>query len=347
MPIVQDFVVVKIDVGAQIYLQTRWCGLAVKVINTNSVKADTLKFAQADLQGFLESASSILEGKREQLQLAWCCIVAGGHLLIEDLPGMGKTTMVKTIAKLLNIPWKRIQCTSDMLPADITGGSVYDQAAREFVFIKGPIFSNLVMADELNRASPKSQSAFLQAMEENAVTIDGQTYDLARPFIVIATQNSLDSAGTNPLPESQLDRFSMSLSLGLPARDIEKKLLVAPARSDLLEAISPISSVSRLIELRKAASDIFVGEQVAEYILDLVEWLRARAHGISHRTALSLTACSRAWALGLGRGYVTPSDVKAVALSVLIHRITPKGSYESATSKALVVTALQAVEVDS
>lgn len=321
--------------------------MAAKVISAERVNADAVKSAQADLEKFLESASSILEGKREQLQLAWCCIVAGGHLLIEDLPGMGKTTMVKTIAKLLNIPWKRIQCTSDMLPADITGGSVYDQGSKEFVFIKGPIFSNLVMADELNRASPKSQSAFLQAMEENAVTVDGQTYDLAKPFIVIATQNSLDSAGTNPLPESQLDRFSMSLSLGLPTRDIEKKLLVSQSRSDLLEVISPISSIGRLIELRKVARDIFVGEQVADYILDVMEWLRARAHGISHRTALSLTACSRAWALGLGRSYVTPSDVQAVALSVLIHRITPKDSYESATSKALIVTALQSVEVDS
>ncbi len=337
---------VKIKGNPDGYFHERRCFLAVKLVNPHHVSTDILKSAPRDLQLFLEGASNILEGKREQLQLAWCCIVAGGHLLIEDLPGMGKTTMVKTIAKLLNLPWKRIQCTSDMLPADITGGSVYDQSSKEFVFIRGPIFSNLVMADELNRASPKSQSAFLQAMEENAVTVDGQTYDLAKPFVVIATQNSLDSAGTNPLPESQLDRFSMSLSLGLPARDIEKKLLVSKSRSDLLETISPMSSLTRLAELRKAAADVYVGEQVADYILDFAEWLRSRAHGISHRTILSLTACSRAWALGMGRDFVTPSDVQAVAMNVLIHRIAPKGTYESATAKALIVTALQSVEVD-
>lgn len=321
--------------------------MAVKLINPNNVHATTIKNASADLNRFLEGASLVLEGKKEQLQLAWCCLVAGGHLLIEDLPGMGKTTMVKTIAKLLNLPWKRIQCTSDMLPADITGGSVYDQSAKEFVFIRGPIFSNLVMADELNRASPKSQSAFLQAMEENAVTVDGQTYELPKPFIVIATQNSLDSAGTNPLPESQLDRFAMSLSLGLPAREIEKKLLQSSARAEILESLSPTCSIERLIELRLAAGSVFIGEPVADYILDLAEWLRSRAHGVSHRTVLALTACSKAWALGLGRDFVTPSDVQAVAHHVLVHRISAKDSIETASAKALVVTALGSVEVDT
>lgn len=321
--------------------------MVLKFANPNALKSSDGSSAPRDLEEFLDGASAILEGKKDHLQLAWTCLVAGGHLLIEDLPGMGKTTMVKTIAKLLDLPWKRIQCTSDMLPADITGGSVYDQVSKEFVFIKGPIFSNLVMADELNRASPKSQSAFLEAMEEYAVTVDGKTYQLPRPFMVIATQNSLDSAGTNPLPESQLDRFTMSLSLGLPGRDTEKKLLTSKPRSDMLDEAVPTSSLGRLLELRKSASSIFVGDHVAEYVLNLADWLRERAYGVSPRTVLALTGCGRAWALGGGREFVIPADIRAVAPHVLQHRLSPKEGYESSSPKSLIMTALQSVDVDS
>lgn len=272
-------------------------------------------------------------------------MVAGGHILIEDLPGMGKTTMVKLLARIFDLPWKRVQCTSDLLPADITGGNVFDDASRTFVFHPGPLFANLVMADELNRASPKSQSAFLQAMEEGSVTVDGVTYDLPRPFVMIATQNSLDSSGTNPLPESQLDRFMMSISLGLPARSGEKKLLMGPPRTAAIEALSPQYSTEKLLSMREAVANVFVSEKVADYILDLAEWLRERSYGFSPRTALALSGCARAWAFGCNRDFAIPSDVQEVATSVLNHRLTPKDRGVFATVASLVSAALTSVEV--
>jgi MoxR-like ATPase len=306
---------------------------------------DEVVAAADDMKKFIAAASSVVVGKDHQLKMAWCCVVAGGHLLIEDLPGMGKTTMVKTIARLLDLPWKRVQCTSDMLPADITGGSVYDEASKSFLFMRGPIFANLVMADELNRASPKSQSAFLQAMEELSVTVDGQTYELPKPFIVMATQNSLDSSGTNPLPESQLDRFMMSLSLGVPTRDVEKKLLTSPPRADLLETLPPVISSNRLVQISRLASSVHVGERVADYIMDFAQWIRDRAHGVSPRTVLALTASSRAWALSHGRDFVTPADVQEVAISVLQHRLTSKRQGEALSRQDIVIEALKTVEV--
>ena len=300
----------------------------------------------SELAAFLSKASAVLIDKDQQLRLAWCCIAAGGHLLIEDAPGMGKTTMVKLIAKLCNLPWKRIQCTSDMLPADITGGNIFDEAARAFVFMKGPLFTNLVMADELNRASAKSQSAFLQAMEENSVTVDGETYQLESPFIVIATQNSLDSAGTNALPESQLDRFMMSISLGLPGRSSEKRLLMEPPRKDSIDGLTPVLSREGLLSLQDGVSRVHAGDRVAEYILDLVSWIRERAHGLSPRAVLALTACSRAWAYGEGRDFIMPSDVKAVAKAVLCHRLTLLGSAGFHSPGELVDAALKNIDSD-
>lgn len=300
---------------------------------------------------FIERAGTVLIDKNQQMLSAWCCIAAGGHLLIEDLPGMGKTTMVKLLAKLFNLPWKRIQCTSDLLPADITGGNIYDNSANKFRFIKGPLFANLVMADELNRASPKSQSAFLQAMEESQVTVDGETYVLPEPFIVIATQNALDSAGTNPLPESQLDRFMMSISLGLPGRDSEKRLLMEPPRANLIEKLEPVYSSEKLNEIRFNVANIHVGDRVADYILDLCEWIRTRANGLSPRTVLALTASAKAWGFADGRDFVMPADVQSVAHAVLCHRLTPRGnldvkqSMQVNTPASIVAEALATVEV--
>ncbi len=300
-----------------------------------------------ELRRFLDAASRVLVEKESSLRLSWCCIMAGGHLLIEDVPGVGKTTMVKLIAKLLNLPWKRIQCTSDILPADITGGSVFDQKSGEFSFIKGPIFANLVMADELNRASPKSQSAFLQAMEEGAVTVDGTMHALPSPFIVVATQNPMDSAGTNPLPESQLDRFMMAISLGFPARSGERKLLTEPSRADLIEATSPLFDLAELSKLRMQINSIYVGDAVADYILNLAEWIRARAEGCSPRSLLALTACAKAWSFGCQRDFIQPSDVQAVAPFVLGHRLTPKNVGLSESGSDIVAAALRSVQVDS
>ena len=314
---------------------------SIKILSKNP-EAQNLN---AELSEFLVNASTVLVDKQQQLRLAWCCLVAGGHILIEDLPGMGKTTMVKLIAKLFDLPWKRIQCTSDMLPADITGGNVFDDSTRTFVFHKGPLFTNLVMADELNRASPKSQSAFLQAMEESTVTVDGVTYPLVQPFVVIATQNSLDSAGTNPLPESQLDRFMMSISLGLPDRAGERQLLMDPPKSQTLDSLKPIFSIERLREMQNHVARVHVGERVADYILDLAEWLRARSHGFSPRTALAITACARAWAFGANRDFVMPADIQAVATSVLSHRLTTSNQAGIKNTRALIEMAIKSVEV--
>jgi MoxR-like ATPase len=296
-----------------------------------------------ELAAFIARAGSVLIDKDEPLRLSWCCMLAGGHLLIEDAPGMGKTTLVKLIAQLFDLSWKRIQCTNDLLPADVTGGNIYDDATRNFRFMQGPIFANLVMADELNRASAKSQSAFLQAMEENAVTVDGETHALPDPFVLIATQNPLDSAGTNPLPESQLDRFTMSLSLGLPNRSSEKRLVMDPPKRDVMATLEPVMTVETLMTLRSGVMAVHVGERVADYILDLVGWIRERADGISPRTVLALTACSKAWAFGAGRDFVTPSDVQAVARAVLCHRLLLTNDHGFHHAKELVDAALKSV----
>ncbi len=298
-----------------------------------------------ELARFIAAAETVLVDKSAQLRLAWCCVMAGGHLLIEDLPGMGKTTMVKLMARLLALPWKRVQCTSDMLPADITGGSVYNDSAKTFEFHPGPLFTNLVMADELNRASPKSQSAFLQAMEEQAITVDGVTRKLPDPYVVIATQNSLDSAGTNPLPESQLDRFMMAISLGLPARAGEKELLMESGRAARIDTLDPVCSPAEMAGIRAAVAAVSVSDKVADYILDLATWLRSRAFGFSTRTAIALTAAARSWAYAHGRDYVMPGDVQAVAKAVLAHRLNPKGTATLEGSQALIEGAIKAVEV--
>lgn len=294
------------------------------------------------LGSFLKQASIVVVNKERSLQLAWTCLLAGGHLLIEDLPGMGKTTIVKVIAKLFDLPWKRIQCTNDLLPSDITGGNVYDNLKGQFVFHAGPLFSNLVMADELNRASPKSQSAFLQAMEEGSVTVDGETYRLPQPFVMIATQNSLDSAGTNPLPESQLDRFMMSIAIGLPGRDGERKLLMDTARGDRLEALESVLRCDDLLRIRKEVDAIHVAERVANYVLDIADFIRERADGFSPRCAVALTTAAKAWAFSHQRSFLIPDDVKEVIESVLLHRLVVRAS-SNISAQALVGEALKAI----
>ena len=291
--------------------------LAARLMTVSSAK-------NARLAEFLDKSGTVVVRKEEALRLAWTCIIAGGHLLVEDLPGMGKTTMVKVIAQLLNMPWKRIQCTNDLLPADISGGNIYDSAKGQFVFHPGPLFSNLVMADELNRASPKSQSAFLQAMEEGFVTIDTATHRLPNPFVIIATQNSQDSIGTNPLPESQVDRFLMSVSLGLPDRDGERQLLMDNGRADRILQLSPVLGLNELIEIRKEVESIHVAERLANYILDIVDYLRERTHGLSPRGALALVSAARAWAWGCQRSFVIPDDIRDVIKPVLVHRLVLK-----------------------
>lgn len=291
--------------------------LAVK--RTKDISSDQQKVRQ-----FLELASSVILDKERELKLAFCCLLARGHLLIEDVPGMGKTTLVKTFAKLLGLNFNRIQCTNDLLPSDILGVSIYSEHTRAFEFIKGPIFSQLVLGDELNRATPKSQSACLQAMEEMQVSIDGVTYPLPEPFFFAATQNYQESIGTFPLPDSQLDRFTMRISLGAPSREAQKELLAGMSRAKMLDDMPACLSAEQVITLQKAVDDIHVSNDVLEYLLDITDTAQSIAAGFSTRASLKLLGATKAWAFIMGRDYVTPDDVQAVLVPVLNHRLRPR-----------------------
>jgi MoxR-like ATPase len=272
----------------------------------------------------LEQAGRIILGKAHEIRLAVACLLAGGHLLIEDLPGMGKTTLAHTLARLLGLQFARIQFTSDLLPADITGVSIFDREQNEFRFLPGPVFAQLVLADEINRATPKTQSALLEAMEEGQVTAEGQTRPLPQPFFVIATQNPAHQIGTFPLPESQLDRFLMRLELGYPDRNAERALLAAGGQRQQLEHLAPVIDAGQLPELQRAVAAVHAAGPLIDYVQALVEQTRrtqAFQHGLSPRAGLALLAAARAWAWLDGRDMVLPDDVQAVLPAVARHRL--------------------------
>lgn len=276
------------------------------------------------LDACLDAINQVLLGKEVQVRLALTCLLARGHLLIEDLPGMGKTTLSHTLAKVLGLSFQRIQFTSDLLPGDILGTSVFDKDTSQFVFHPGPVFAELVLADEINRATPKSQSALLEAMEEGQVTIEGATRPLPDPFFVIATQNPVSQGGTFALPESQLDRFLMRLSLGYPARAAEKALLLGEARRDLLPRLEAVLDHAALAALQDEVPRVRASDALVDYVLRLVEATRTHpqfALGLSPRGSLALLGAARAWALLAGRDYVIPEDVQAVLPSVAGHRL--------------------------
>ncbi|MEP9316342.1 AAA family ATPase [Pseudomonas sp. LABIM340] len=278
----------------------------------------------AKLENCLKAVDQVLLGKEVQVRLALTCLLARGHLLIEDLPGMGKTTLSHALARVLGLSFQRIQFTSDLLPGDVLGTSVFDKDTGQFVFHAGPIFSELVLADEINRATPKSQSALLEAMEEGQVTIEGATRPLPEPFFVIATQNPVTQGGTFALPESQLDRFLMRLSLGYPGRAAEKALLLGEARRDLLPRLEPMLDPQELQALQGEVLEVRASDALVDYVLRLVEATRTQpafALGLSPRGSLALLAAARAWALLGGRDYVIPEDVQAVLPSVAGHRL--------------------------
>ncbi|MFJ3049608.1 MULTISPECIES: AAA family ATPase [Pseudomonas nitroreducens/multiresinivorans group] len=278
----------------------------------------------AKLENCLKAVDQVLLGKEVQVRLALTCLLARGHLLIEDLPGMGKTTLSHALARVLGLGFQRIQFTSDLLPGDVLGTSVFDKDSGQFVFHPGPIFSELVLADEINRATPKSQSALLEAMEEGQVTIEGATRPLPEPFFVIATQNPVTQGGTFALPESQLDRFLMRLSLGYPGRAAEKALLLGEARRDLLPRLEPMLDPQELQALQGEVLAVRASDALVDYVLRLVEATRTQpafALGLSPRGSLALLAAARAWALLAGRDYVIPEDVQAVLPSVAGHRL--------------------------
>ena len=289
---------------------------------------------QNQLNAIINHTSQVILGKPTQIKLSLSCLLAGGHLLIEDLPGMGKTTLAHTLAQVLGLGFRRAQFTSDLLPADIIGVSVYDRASSAFQFHPGPIFTNVLLADEINRATPKAQSALLEAMEESQISVDGETHALPQPFFVIATQNPKHHIGTFPLPESQLDRFLMRITLGYPDAASERALLKNQAGRGTV--IKPVCDVNTLINLQNSVKNVHVSEQLLDYLQDLILFTRTQfSSGLSPRAGLGLRQCAQAWALLEGRDFIIPEDVQAVFAAVVSHRLASENTGLAAENNAL------------
>jgi MoxR-like ATPase len=277
--------------------------------------------AKERIDAVVAAVGSIIMGKEEAIRLAVVCLLARGHLLFEDLPGVGKTTLSQALARALGLAFRRVQFTSDLLPADILGTSIFQRDTSTFVFKPGPIFAQVLLADEINRTTPKTQSALLEAMEEGQVTADGESHALPLPFFVIATQNPTSQVGTFALPESQLDRFLMRLELGIPAREAERVMLLGDDRREMLRAMTAVMTAEELIALQQAVRAVHLSPALLDYVQDLLANSRVYGHGLSPRAGISLLAAARAWALMHGRSMVIPEDVKAVAPSVMAHRL--------------------------
>jgi len=284
---------------------------------------ESIKHATFPVQEALNELNQHLLGNEHAVKLATCCVLAGGHLLLEDVPGVGKTTLAKTLANVFGLGFQRVQFTNDLMPSDLLGVSIYDQTTQAFQFKKGPVFTSALLADEINRASPKTQSALLQAMEEGEISIDGNAYALPQPFFVLATQNPVDQSGTSPLPESQLDRFLMKLSLGYPSIEFEKALL-NQHRMDEKKTVNPTFTSELLVTATKAISTILCSDSIIDYVQRVMQETRLSSHfktGLSPRAGLQWLQAARAWAFIDNRDYVLPEDVQAVAENVALHRL--------------------------
>lgn len=293
---------------------------------------------------FQNQANRVLLGKQAEVRLALCCLLAKGHLLIEDVPGVGKTTLAATLARLLGADYQRIQFTSDIMPADILGCSVWRTDLQAFVFNPGPVFRQMVLADEINRATPKAQSALLEAMEERQITVDGQTYGLPEPFFVIATQNPLNHSGTHALPESQLDRFMMRIELGYPDSVAERLLLKGDKHNDIFHSLAPVLNVDELKQLQAMVFQVYVSDALIDYVMNIINFTRYSGEyrlGLSPRAGIVLLTAARAWALVAGRDAVVPEDVQAVLAVVVGHRIGAAG----VSSQQIVESILQQVKL--
>lgn len=301
-----------------------------------------------DLQKTIETVGTVLLGKEHQVKLSLACLLSRGHLLIEDLPGMGKTTLAHALAMVLGLEYQRVQFTSDMLPADIIGASVFNQANGNFVFHKGPIFTQVLLADEINRSSPKTQSALLEAMEEQQVTTDGETRQLPDPFFVIATQNPVHQSGTYNLPESQLDRFLMRIELGYPDPAAERKLYQGQNPRDEVRNLPCVFEKTRLQAAQKAVDEIKMTDNLLDYIQRLVQYTRFEGRfplGLSPRGAMALVKASKAWAFLSNREYVIPEDVQAVFPAVVTHRLPGASAGMGGRDSSVSATILDHVDV--
>ncbi|MBV9256333.1 MAG: MoxR family ATPase [Actinobacteria bacterium] len=313
------------------------------MVKQRAVARGTATFGRA-FESVAQNIESVIQGNAEAIRLALVCLIAEGHLLIEDVPGVGKTTLAKALARSFDLECRRIQFTPDLLPSDVTGVNVYNRATGAFEFRAGGVFAEIVLADEINRASPRTQSALLEAMEERQVTVDSTTYELPSPFMVIATQNPVEHQGTYPLPDSQLDRFLMRLDMGYPGRAAEIAILETHAKVDPVHEIVPVASTADVEEMILAARDVHVSPAVKGYIVDLATATRRHPQislGMSPRASLAIQRAARASAAASGREFVTPDDVKALAEPILSHRLTLSAEAEmSGTEVQQVISAV-------
>jgi len=294
------------------------------------------------------SISSIILGKNRQIQLALSCLLAGGHLLIEDLPGVGKTTLSLTLSRVFGLDFQRIQFTSDLLPSDVLGVSIFDTSKQSFIFHQGPVFTQVLLADEINRSTPKTQSSLLEAMEEKQVTQDGKTRSLPEPFFVIATQNPNEQVGTFPLPESQLDRFLMRINIGYPDQQAEMELLKGNNRHEMIQQLDASITPGQLIELQKNVRNVHMSQAILDYVLTLIRSSRLSPwfiSGLSPRAGLALQRCARAWAFLQGRDHVLPEDIQQVLPSVAAHRLQIHPEHQDKNIDELILLLVKQVPV--
>jgi MoxR-like ATPase len=302
--------------------------------NVTDTARSTTSFATL-FDSLVGNIATVVQGKREAIEFSVMALLAEGHLLIEDVPGVGKTSLAKALAGSIDCSWKRIQFTPDLLPTDLVGVSVYERSSEQFRFQPGPLFANIVLADEINRASPKTQSALLESMEERQVTADGTTHRLPPPFMVIATQNPVEQEGTYRLPESQLDRFLLRISLGYPGRTAEMAILDNMGAADTLRELEPVLSSQEVLAMVRSVREVYLASALKSYMVDISEASRRHSAielGLSPRATLQLAAAVRAHAAANGRDYGTPDDVKAVAVSVLAHRLLLRAGSNARTS---------------